>query len=211
MTGRYTLYGAKLSGPTYKVALMLALCGEDFAYRHMDMKSGAHKQPSYLALNRFGQVPCLVDRSNGRQLSQSAAILEYLADRTGRFGGATLEERLTVREWMFWDFDRLAPGVYRTRAARIGVRPQLPDVVAYFENEAHLALKVLDQALTGRQWLVGEAPTIADIDVYGVVSLAPEGQFDMSPYAAVQAWSRRLEELPGFGSRADLLPGEDRG
>src|SRR3954454_3335436 len=78
--------------------------------------------PAYRAEQRFGQVPLLVDNENGRHLCQSASILEYLADRTGKFGGADLDERIRTREWMFWEFDRLAPNVYRPRAARAGFR-----------------------------------------------------------------------------------------
>jgi glutathione S-transferase len=53
----FTLYGIALSGPTYKVALMLSLCGQRFSYRHMNLAKGAHKQPEFLAVNRYGQVP----------------------------------------------------------------------------------------------------------------------------------------------------------
>src|SRR3954466_14229644 len=85
------LPGVFASGPTYKVGLMLALAGEPFDYVHVALREGEHKKPEYLAKQRFGQVPLLVDNSNGRHLCQSASILEYLADATERFGGASLE------------------------------------------------------------------------------------------------------------------------
>src|SRR5215213_9416813 len=120
MSARYTLHGIFASGPTYKVGLMLALAGEPFDYVHVALREGEHKTPAYLAKQRFGQVPLLVDNSNGRHLCQSAAILEYLADKTGKFGGATLQERMDAREWVFWEFDRLSKGIYRPRAAKLG-------------------------------------------------------------------------------------------
>ena len=83
---------------------------------------GEHKRPEYLAKQRFGQVPLLVDSSNGRHLCQSAAILEYLADKTGKFGGANLQERMDAREWVFWEFDRLSKGVFAP-APRSSVSP----------------------------------------------------------------------------------------
>src|SRR6185369_3396894 len=58
---KLTLYGIWLSGPTYKAGLALSLMGQPFAYKHVDLRAGAHKQPEYLAINRFGQVPALVD------------------------------------------------------------------------------------------------------------------------------------------------------
>lgn len=101
MTARYTLYGLFASAPSYKVGLMLTLCDEAFDYVHVNLREGAHKKPDYLKINRFGQVPALVDNSNGKTLCQSGAILEYLADKTGKFGGASLDDRLRAREWLF--------------------------------------------------------------------------------------------------------------
>jgi glutathione S-transferase len=210
MPARYTLHGSFRSGPTYKVALMLALAGEPFDYVHVNMREGEHKQPAYLARQRFGQVPLLVDNENGRQLCQSASILEYLADRLGKFGGANLDERIRAREWMFWDFDRLAPHIYRPRAARAGFRQFDPAVIAQHETEGKAALKVLDDHLAGRSWLVGDAPTIADIDVYGVIAYAPDGGYDLGAYPNLSAWKQRVEALPGFAVASRLLPQETK-
>jgi glutathione S-transferase len=206
MTARYVLHGVWASGPTYKVGLMLSLAGEPFDYVHVDLMHGAHKSPEFLARNRFGQVPCLVDASNGRSLCQSASILDYLADTTGKFGGATLEERISAREWMFWDFDRLAPNIYRTRAVKLGFRKAHDAVVDAQVIDAGLALKVLDTHLAGRGWIVGEGTTIADIDVYGVVAYAPAAGFDLAAYPNVVAWMARIEALPGYSGPDQLLP-----
>src|SRR3982750_424560 len=108
---KMTLYGIWLSGPTYKAGLTLSLMGQAFAYKHVDLRAGAHKQPDYLAVNRYGQVPALVD--GDLKLCQSGSILLYLADKFGKMGGKTPEEKARVREWLFWEFDRLAPHIYR--------------------------------------------------------------------------------------------------
>ncbi|SCX85616.1 glutathione S-transferase [Microvirga guangxiensis] len=199
-----------LSGPTYRVALMLALAGEPFDYVHVNMMQGEHKQPAYLSKQRYGQVPLLIDRNNGRHLCQSAAILEYLSDTLGKFGGATLDERFQAREWMYWDFDRLASNVYRARAIRLGIRPAAPEVLEFSMAGGNAALKVLEEHLAGRDWLVGEGVSIADIDIYGVVALAEEGGFDLGAYPHVLAWMKRMEALPHFASRTALLPMESR-
>jgi glutathione S-transferase len=206
MPARFVLHGLFRSGPTYKVGLMLALAGEPFDYVHVDLPTGEHKQPDYLAKQRFGQVPLLVDRQNGRHLCQSASILEYLADMTGKFGGANLDERIQAREWLYWDFDRLAAPIYRSRGMRLGVRPNVPEFVQAYAKEGNAALKVLDSHLAGRSWAVGEGPTIADIDLFGVVAYAEEAGFDLSPYAQVGAWMKRIEALPGFNGPQSLLP-----
>jgi glutathione S-transferase len=206
VAARFTLYGIHLSGPSYKVGLMLSLAGQPFDYVHVNLREGEHKQPAYLAKQRFGQVPLLVDNTNGRHLCQSASILEYLADVLGKFGGASLEERIQIREWMYWDFDRLAPPIYRSRGMRAGFRASTPELIEIYANEGNLALKVLDTHLAGRSWVVGEGLTIADIDLYGAVAYAGEGGFDLGPYPNVTAWTARIEALPGFGAAGSLLP-----
>jgi glutathione S-transferase len=205
MPARYTLHGSFMSGPTYKVGLFLSLAGEPFDYVHIRMRDGEHKQPAYMSKQRYGQVPLLVDGQNGRELCQSASILEYLADTTGKFGGANLDERIRAREWMYWDFDRLAPPVYRSRGLKLGFRKGGPEIVEMYHTEANASLKVLDDHLAGRRFVVGEGPTIADIDLYGVTAYAAEGGIDLGSFPNVSAWMSRMEALPGF-IRAGSLP-----
>jgi glutathione S-transferase len=205
---RFALHGHFMSGPTYKVGLMLSLCGEPFSFVLVDLRGGEHKKPDYLAINRYGQVPCLMDR--GVALSQSPSILIHLADELGKFQGRTAEERARIREWMFWEHDKLAPGVFRSRTYKLGVYKAELQVVEAVRADGEAGLKVLDEWLAQHQWLVGERPTIGDIDVYGVVHLAPEGAFDLSRYPNVQAWMQRFEGLPGYASREALLPKQSR-
>jgi len=204
---KMTLYGIWLSGPTYKAGLAMSLMGQSFAYKHVDLRAGAHKQPEYLAINRFGQVPALVD--GDLKLCQSGAILLYLADKSGKMGGKTPEEKARVREWLFWEFDRLASNIYRPRAIKRGFMKADDNVHQMYVNQAGDALKVLDGALAKSDFLVGSEPTIADVAVYGDVAYAEEAAIDLSPYANVKAWMARVEKLPGFKKYEDVLPKQD--
>jgi glutathione S-transferase len=208
MSNRLTLHGHFMSGPTYKVGLMLSLCGQPFSFKLLNMREGEHKQPEYLAKNRYGQAPCLQD--GNEYFSQSASILQYLADTLGKFGGKSAEERAHIREWMFWDFDRLAPGVYRSRGVAVGLRKAEPPVVETWKKEGAAGLAVLEEWLGKQEWIVGKGPTIADVDIYGVVAFAPEGGFDLAETPHVAAWTKRFEALPGFGTREAVLPKESR-
>lgn len=210
MAKRFTLNGFWVSGPTYKVGLMLGLCGEDFAYNSINLRAGEHKAPAYLAKNRFGQVPALEDAKTGFSLCQSASILEYLALDLGKFGGDGKLDLIRAREWMFWDFDRLAPPIYRSRAQRFGIRNYNQSTMEMYFADGTAALKTLEGALAGADWLVGKSATIADIDIYGVVAFAPQGGFGLDGYPAISAWMKRIEALPGFGSTATLLPQTSR-
>jgi glutathione S-transferase len=207
MANAYTLYGSFLSGPTYKVGLMLALCGLKFDYRHVDLAKGQHKSPDFLRINRYGQVPALVH--GGLNLCQANTILEYVAEQTGQFAPATTEERQRIREWLVWETDRLEPGVNRSRFFERFAKPD-PAVVDYVRKWAETGLGVLNGLLEDRRFLVGERPTIADIGIYGVIAHMAEGKLDIAAWPQVQAWADRIAALPGFKPPYDLLPRTDQ-
>ncbi len=205
---RFTLHGFALSGPTYTVALMLSLCRHPFSYIHVNLREGAHKQPDYLVKNRYGQVPCL--RDGQIFLSQSAAILEYLAGKLGKFDGKTEFEQQRVREWMFWIWDKLASPIYRLRQRARGLRQFGDEVKVMYDGESRSALNVLEHELSKSEWLAGRKPTIADIDAYGVIRYAAEAGMDVQVYPKVADWKKRFEALPGFATPEQLLPLESR-
>jgi glutathione S-transferase len=202
-----TLYGAAPSGPTYKVALMFALCGKPFSYRHTDLRAGAHKTPDYLKINRYGQVPAMVDGK--LTLCQSGAILQYLADKFKKFAGKDAQQRARAREWLFWDADRLSPGVFRTRAMARGFLVLDPAVGIYFRDFGDNGLRVLETMLGRSKFVAGVEPTIGDIACYGVLAFAKEATFDLALYPNITAWMGRIEKMKGFKPPYELLPLHD--
>lgn len=211
MAARFTLHGFKRSGPSYKIGLALTLANEPFDYVSVNLMEGQQKSPAYLQLNRFGQVPALVDQSNGRAVCQSGAILDYLADKLGKFGGATLDDRLRAREWILWGWDRFDAPVYRLRAAKFGFRQMAADTIAMYEAERQGALDVLETYFAaGHDWLAGSEPTIADIDLYGVADFLSESGYDVAHSSHVGKWMARMQALPHFKPHTDLLPAESR-
>jgi glutathione S-transferase len=206
-SGRIVFYGSTNSMPSGKVALMLALAGAPFSYRYVDLAQGAQRQPGYLALNRFGQVPVL--RHGGVTLAQSNVILRYLADALGKFGGANDGERRQIAQWLDWEADLMSSGI---RALRASIRflNADPAVRQYIRGRAERALAMLNGALADRRFLVGNRPTIADIAVLPHLTVADEAEFDLAPYDNVRAWIGRMTALPGAKHPYDLMPREDR-
>jgi glutathione S-transferase len=210
MVAPYILHGVWLSGPTYKVGLMLSLTGQKFDYEFVNLREGAHQKAEYKAKNRFGVVPCLTVTATGKNLCQAAAILGYLAQATGKFAGASADEQQDIREWMLWGYDRLVPPIYRLRAVKAGFRKFEPATIEMYTAEGKVALKLLDDHLKGRDWVVGKGATIADIDLYGVVHYAADGGFNLADYPNIQAWIKRIQALPGYGSPEAILPKETK-
>ncbi len=209
MAAPFTLYGVNFSGPTYKAALGLSLMEVPFDFVWTGPRVEA-KQTPFIKLNPFGQVPGLVDNKTGRVYRQAPSILEMLADRTGKFGGQSAEERIEMREWMYWDLDRLAPPLYRMRGQRLGFRQFGQLVAEMYTGEGLAALNALEDHLGEHKWLVGRRASIADIDVYGVLEYAAPGGFDVRDHPNVEAFMRRFQDLKGFGRPADVIPSENR-
>jgi glutathione S-transferase len=205
---RFTLYGMLGSGPTYTVALMLSLSRYPFSYIHVNLREGQHKQPDYLVKNRYGQVPSL--RDGQAYFVQSAAILQHLADELHKFDGKTEHEKNRIREWLFWQWDKLAVPVFRLRARARGVRQFGDEVRIMYDTEARAALALLEGELGKAEWIAAKRPTVADIGIYGVLRYAAEANIDLTPYPHVGAWKKRIEALPGFGSPEQILPMESR-
>ena len=126
ISGEFTLHGSPHSLPTYRVALMLRLCRVGFSFRYVSFQRGMHRTLEFRALSRWGQVPVL--EHEGRVLVQSAAILEYLAETLDQFAATGIEAQQQVREWLFWDADRLMPPLYSWYSVEVGtaqIRPPL--------------------------------------------------------------------------------------
>lgn len=205
---KITFYAHPRSGPSYRVGLALALMKEPFSFEIVDLPGGGGQKPEYKSKSRFGQVPCVQDGND--TIIQSSAILEYLAEKTGKFGGKTAMERAHINEWMFWDFDRLCPGLFRSRAYTLGFRKADPAVVEAYKQEGEAGLAALESHLKGKEWLALGKPTIADISVYSGIFYAADGGFDLSKYPGITAWKARIEALPGYGKPADVIPAASR-
>jgi glutathione S-transferase len=206
MDDRITLYGSFTSSSTYKPMLYLALARVAFSFRTVNLKYGAHKLPDYLEVNRYGQVPTL--RHRGLTIVQSNVILDYLARTTGHFEPAAEQDRWRAREWLSWEADAIT-NVAKVRHYR-RFRTVDPAVMAYFIPPAEAALTFIDRTLAGRQWLVGETCSIADIGCWGRMVFMAEGGFDIAHWPNLLAWSERLKAMPGFALPYDLIPSKDR-
>src|SRR3954468_7169012 len=191
---RFTLYGSPHSLPTYKVALMLRLSGQPFTFRYVSFQRGMHRAPEFLALSRWGQVPVLLHQEH--RLTQSGAILEYLAEMLGTFRG----KRQDIREWLFWDADRLSPPVYGCYGVRLGELKLLPITVdpvfaAHYRAGLQAALAALDVQLASKDFLVGTAPSIADLACYGDFAFAAMSGFAIERWRHMAGWVGRLTKL----------------
>lgn len=189
------LHGFALSGHSHRVELLLSLLDLPYDAIQIDLPAGAHKRPEFLALNPFGQVPVIEDGAT--VISDSNAILVYLAARYG--DGAWLprdaDGAAQVQRWLSVAAGEIAHGPAAARLVTLfGAALDLPSLQA----RAVTLFAILEAQLDRREFLVGTAPTIADVALYSYIALAPEGGVSLDPYPALRAWLARVEALPRF-------------
>lgn len=203
---RLVLHGSFTSSSSYKPMLFLALSGLPFSFRTVNLKNGVQKQPAHLALNRYGQVPVLQHR--GLTLVMSNVILDYLARTTGKFEGSNEQDRIHAREWLSWENDAIQNVARVRHFARF--RPDVDQqIVNYFKPGAEAALDFLDKSLKGRQWLVGDHCTIADLGCFGRQVFMAEGGMSLNNRPNLSAWWDRIAAMKGFALPYDLIPKKD--
>lgn len=189
------LYRHPLSGHSHRPQLFMSLIGVPHELVEVDMAAGAHRQPEFLRLNPFGQVPVLDD--DGTIVCDSNAILVYLAKKYGRSDWLP-EEPLAAARVQRWLSVAAGELMYGPAAARLVLLVKAPYRAEEVIARAHLLLGRMEQALAGQDWLAADHPTLADVALYSYTARAPEGNVDLKPYPRVNAWLRRIEALPGF-------------
>ncbi|MDA9529058.1 glutathione S-transferase family protein [Bradyrhizobium sp. CCBAU 25338] len=189
------LYHHPLSGHSHRTRLFASLLGLPHELVEVDLMSGAHKKPDFLALNPFGQVPVLED--DGNIVPDSNAILVYLAKKAGRTEWLPDDAKgsADVQRWLSVAAGEVAYGPAAARLITVFGASFDPNEVI---SRAHALLGHIESHLADRDWLVGNGPTIADVALYSYVARAPEGNVDLSGYPRVNAFLRRIEALPGF-------------
>lgn len=190
------LHSFPLSGHAHRARLMLALLGLQAEVVDVDLRGGAQKQPAYLAMNAFGQVPVLED--GGTIIADSNAILVYLAgkyDKSGQWLPADPAVAAQVQRWLSVAAGQLVTGPARARMVKLF---SSPFDHAACKTVATQLFVVMDQYLQSRDWLAAEHATIADIALYSYTAHAPEGDVSLEPYPNIRAWIARVENLPGF-------------
>ena len=191
------LYDSPVSGNCYKVRLLLAHLGVPCERRTMDVVDRSNRREVLGELNPALRVPTLV-LDDGRPLAESGAILWFLGEGT-RFVPEDPYERAQVLQWMFFEQYDHEPAIAVARfwLAYSGRPDEFADRLPERTAAGHRALSAMERHLDGREFLVGDGLTLADIALYAYSHVADEGGFDLERYPALRAWLERVASEPG--------------
>jgi len=206
----YRLHGFCQSGNTFKVAFMLRALRQPWEPVFVDFFKGVTREPAFREKdNEMGEAPVLDD--GPRRLTQSGAILTYLAKKHGEFGGRNEDEQLEVLRWLLFDNHKFTSyfASYRFSMAFVAAEPD-PSVMAWLLGRMDNAFTIVDKHLAGRSFMVGDGPTIADFSLSGYLFYpVEESGYDIAGrFPNIHAWRSQLQALPGWGDPYEVLPGE---
>ena len=202
------LYCFGESGNSYKAALTLELAGADWEPVHVDFFNGEARGEDYRAnVNAMGECPVLVD--GDVHLSQSGAIQQYVADKLGSPLAGKPEDRYEVLRWVFWDNHKMSSQAGTTRFL-LNFLPEAKrpkEAIAFLQGRLDAAYDVLDKHLAGRDWIVGNTMTVADISCCGYLFYPEPFGFARGDWAHIDAWLNRIQAHPRWKHPYDLMPG----
>ncbi|CUH45905.1 glutathione S-transferase family protein [Ruegeria atlantica] len=197
------------SGNSYKAALALEMSGLDWEPVFVDFFKGVTRTPEYRAeVNEMGEAPVLVD--GDFRTSQSGAIQAYVTEKSGKFGGKNRDENYDVLRWVLWDNHKLSSmaGLTRFLINFLPEQHRNPDVIAFNQGRLKAAYDVLNTHLEGRNWIVGDDVTNADLSCCSYLYYPEPFGFDRADWPHIDAWLTRLSEQPGWKHPYDLMPGK---
>lgn len=193
-----TVHGMSTSGNCHKVRLLLEQLGARYQWIEVDSAGGQTRTPQFLALNPNGKVP-VVERSDGRVLTESNAILFWLAEGTP-FLPVDGWLRAQALSWMFFEQYSHEPCIAVARFISGWTpddSPRRADLPVLRER-GHAALAVMERHLSLAAWFTGADYGIADIALFAYTAVAEDGGIALSPYPAIQQWLQRVRAQPGF-------------
>lgn len=193
------------SGNSYKAALFLALSESDWEPIWVDFFNGATQAAEWRAsVNEQGEVPVL--EHNGLKLSQSALILEYLSEVTGKFGAENAAEKQEIWRWMLFDNHKFT-SYYATLRFMYGLKKTgETEVTKFLRDRAVSAYRIVDQHLSKTPYLVAGRLTIADLSLAGYVFMPEETGIDQAQFPHIASWKERISGMTGWKHPYDLMP-----
>ncbi|MGK7752297.1 MULTISPECIES: glutathione S-transferase family protein [unclassified Roseovarius] len=202
------LYCFGESGNAYKAALALELSGLDWEPVKVDFFGGETRGDAYRKdVNEMGEAPVMID--GDLRLTQSGVIQQYVTDKTGKFGGQDQSEKYEVLRWVLWDNHKLSSQAGMTRFLMnfLPEDKRPAEVITFTQGRLKAAYTTLNDRLEGRDWIVGDGVTNADISCCAYLFYPEPFGFDRAEWPNIDRWLSGIEALPGWKHPYDLMPG----
>ncbi len=188
----------------YKATIALEELELPYRLHHVRIAQGEHRQPDFLALNPHGRIPVLSDEETGVVLFESAAILLYLADKTGKLLPADAKGRWEAIKWLQFHSCSVGPIIGQRVNFEVFDKARNPAALERYQRLTEDAFAVLDRRLAEHPYLAGDTYSIADIAHFGWSHIARIIDFDFSHHRHLSAWHERVAARPAVAKGITL-------
>jgi glutathione S-transferase len=188
----------------YKATIALEELELPYRLHHVRIAQGEHRQPDFLALNPHGRIPVLTDDETGVALFESAAILLYLAEKTGRLLPTDIQGRWEAIKWLQFHSSSVGPIIGQRVNFEVFDKARTPAALERYQRLTEDGLAVLDRRLADQPYLAGDAYSIADIAHFGWSHIARIIDFDFSHHRHLSAWHERVAARPAVAKGITL-------
>lgn len=185
----------------HKITLFLEEAGLPYRLHRIDISAGDQFKPEFLAISPNNKIPAIVDSlpvDNGAPIGvfESGTILQYLAEKTGKFLSKELRERTTTLEWLTWQVAGLGPMLGQNHHFTHYAPQPVPYAIERFQQETKRLYGVLNNQLTKNAYIAGDTYSIADIATYPWIVAHERQRIDLAEYPAVRNWFERVKARP---------------
>jgi len=183
----------------FKISIALEELGLPYDLHHVHLDEGEHRQAEFLRLNPHGRIPVLVDETAGITLFESAAILLYLAEKTGKLlpdAQSSPKARWQALQWLVFHAASVGPLIGQRVHFELFSQTRNAEAIERYRRLTNEAFATLDQHLASQPYLAGEEYSIADIAHFGWMHIARIIDFDFSEHRHLSAWHERVAARP---------------
>lgn len=185
----------------HKITLFLEEAELPYEIKPVNIGKGDQFKPDFLAISPNNRMPAIVDTApadGGEPLSvfESGAILQYLAQKTGRFLPTETRERFKVLQWLFWQVGGLGPMLGQNHHFSRYAPQKIPYAIDRYVNETRRLYGVLDKQLAGRAFIAGKDYTIADMACYPWIVPHEAQGMSLDDFPHLKAWFHAIRERP---------------
>lgn len=194
----------------HKITLFLEEAALDYKIHPININKGDQFTPEYLKIAPNNRIPAIVDNNpidtdKAISIFESGAILEYLADKTGLFLAKSGPKRYEALQWLYWQMGGFGPMLGQNHHFNAHADQKVPYAIERYENESRRLYGVLNKQLAGKNFIIGDDYTIADMACYPWALYAESQNVNLDDYPHVKAWIERIDQRPATKTAYALI------
>lgn len=183
-----------------KVTIMLEELGIPYTVHSVNIMKGEQREPDFLKIAPNAKIPAIVDQETGIQLMESGAILQYLAEKTGKFLPTDPKKRWATIEWVNWQMGGLGPMLGQVHHFCFYNKGESDYSEERFQKEGKRLYEVLNKQLADNDFVAGDEYTIADMAVYPWIARYDRQNINVADYENILRWYLNVTTRPAVQS-----------